>query len=92
MLDQKALKNLADLARIDVSDDELETLGKELGSILNFVDEISKVEVPASEAALSAHRNIARHDDVRPLEPVYDLIQAAPAHQDNFVKVPKVIE
>lgn len=92
MLDAKALKNLADLARIDVSDEELETLGKELGSILSFVDEISTVEIPQGEAVLSAHRNISRHDDVRPLEPVYDLIDAAPAHQDNFVKVPKVIE
>jgi aspartyl-tRNA(Asn)/glutamyl-tRNA(Gln) amidotransferase subunit C len=91
MLDAAALKKLAELSRITVPDDELEALGGELSAILNFVDEINSVDVAVAATVESEHRNIARHDDVSVLESAYDLVEAAPRHQDNFVKVPKVI-
>lgn len=36
-------------------------------------------------------KNVARADEVAPLESAYDLVEAAPLHKDGFVQVPKVI-
>lgn len=84
------VKKLAHLARLSVSDTELEALAKEMDSILSFVDEIQKVEI-ANMAAVLGDTNIFRDDVVVPIVPTHDLIEAAPLHQDHFVKVPKVI-
>jgi aspartyl-tRNA(Asn)/glutamyl-tRNA(Gln) amidotransferase subunit C len=91
-MDIQTVHYLAQLARIHVSDDEAAGFSKDLASILAFVDQISSVKIDTRTLTLSSHRNIARHDDVQPLKPVYDLIEIAPAHQDHFVKVPKIIE
>ncbi len=84
------VKKLAHLARLSVSDAELEALAKEMDSILGFVDEIQKVEIP-DMATVLGDTNIFRDDVVAPIVPTHDLIEAAPMHQDHFVKVPKVI-
>ena len=88
----QTIQHLATLARIKVSDEEAESFSADLASILAFVDQISSVHIDATSQKLSAHHNIVRSDDVAPLLAVYDLIEAAPLHQDGFVKVPKVIE
>ena len=91
MLDTKALKNIAHLARIAVTDDELEKLGNELSSIISFVDQVSAVDTSGVKNSNSAVQNIARDDVVAPIKSAYDLVEATPENQDNFVKVPKVI-
>ena len=84
------VKKLAHLARLSVSDTELEALAKEMDNILGFVDEIQQVQI-ADMASVLADTNIFRDDMVAPITPVHDLIEAAPMLQDHFVKVPKVI-
>ena len=88
----QTVQYLATLARIKVSDEEVESFSNDLASILAFVDQISSVQIDMKSCALSACRNIVRSDDVAPIIPEYNLIEAAPLHQDGFVKVPKVIE
>lgn len=91
MIDDKALKNLADLARISVTAEELTTLGGELGTIINFIDEINEVSVPTQLSTATAHTNIFRGDEAHPIESVHNLVTAAPDHENGFVKVPKVL-
>jgi len=44
MLDKKQLRHLANLARVGLSDEELEKLMDDLNSILGYVDEINKLK------------------------------------------------
>lgn len=85
------VKKLAELARLDVPESELAQVAGELGNILGFIDEIQKVDIGTEESRDLSRVNVFRDDIVAPLEPIHDLIDVAPLHQDHFVKVPKVI-
>ncbi|HSE56671.1 MAG TPA: Asp-tRNA(Asn)/Glu-tRNA(Gln) amidotransferase subunit GatC [Candidatus Paceibacterota bacterium] len=84
------VQKLADLARLEVPKDEQEAVAKDLETIIGFVDQVQSRDVSAAAGYNSV--NVFREDEVAPLESVYDLVAAAPLHQDGFVKVPKVIE
>ncbi|MDB5255121.1 MAG: aspartyl/glutamyl-tRNA(Asn/Gln) amidotransferase subunit [Candidatus Nomurabacteria bacterium] len=86
------IKRLANLARLSVPEAELETVGKDVSSILGFVDKIQAVQLDGQTQQSADKTNVFREDVVAPLAANHDLIEAAPLHQDHFVKVPKVIE
>lgn len=83
---------LAKLARLEVSDEELARLEKEIPAILGFVETIQKVatDVATDDASL---RNVMR-EDVSPHESgkyTEVLLATAPAIKDNQVVVKQVI-
>ncbi len=89
---QVDVKALAKLARLEVSDEELARLEKEIPAILGFVETIQKVatDVVGHEEGL---HNVMR-EDANPHESgLYtdDLLKAAPAVRDNQVVVKQVI-
>ena len=86
------IQALAELARLEVSPEEMARLEKELPSILTFVDQIQKVagEVPDTAPEV---RNVMR-DDASPHEKgIYTeaLLKAAPAVRDGRVVVKQVV-
>ena len=85
------IQKLADLARISISEEEAAGFGKDLEAIIGFIDQIQSRDVSSIPMELN-NVNVLRDDVVAPLFSQYDLVEAAPAYQDNFVKVPKVIE
>ncbi|HVY35837.1 MAG TPA: Asp-tRNA(Asn)/Glu-tRNA(Gln) amidotransferase subunit GatC [Candidatus Paceibacterota bacterium] len=85
------VQKLADLARLSVPKEEQEQVAKDLEAIVGFVDQIKSRDV-SSISAEPDRVNVFRDDVVAPLKSAYDLVEAAPSHQDGFVKVPKVIE
>lgn len=91
-LTKEDIKRLANLARLSVPEEELESVGKDIAAILGFVDTIESVQLGDQVTENTDKTNVFREDVVEPIEPAHDLIEAAPLHQDHFVKVPKVIE
>ena len=91
-MDIDQVRKLADLARISVSDEELEGFAKDIGNIIGFVDRVRTVELGTTPDTTGSATNVFRADVVDPLASAYDLVECAPLHQDHFVKVPKVIE
>lgn len=91
-MDIEQVKKLAQLARISVSDEELEGFAKDIGNIIGFVDRIRTVELGTTPDVVGSSTNVLRDDTVAPIASAYDLVECAPMHQDHFVKVPKVIE
>lgn len=91
-MDIDQVKKLAQLARISVSDEEMEGFAKDIGNIIGFVDRVRTVELGSTPDTAGADTNVFRNDIVDPLASAYDLVECAPLHQDHFVKVPKVIE
>ena len=86
------VKALAELARLEVSDDELARLEKEIPGILSFVEEIQKAagEVPVSSPEL---RNVMREDKDPHESGMHTevLLSAAPAQEGNRIVVKQVI-
>lgn len=87
------IRALAQLARLDVSDEELMKLEEQLPAILGFVGSIQEV-AEGGARQVSEHRNIMR-DDVNPHESgahSQELLSAAPRREGDYVKVPQVIK
>lgn len=82
------IKNLAHLARIEVSDAEVARFGKDMESILGYVDQVN--QIPLSEITpIYAQKNVARTDSANNTESL--LVDQAPQSQDGFYKVPKIL-
>jgi aspartyl-tRNA(Asn)/glutamyl-tRNA(Gln) amidotransferase subunit C len=90
-MELQELKNLANLARIECTDEELLSIGKDFASILGYVDQINAVQIDDIDA-VQLQTNVARPDVARTDN--YNgqvLISGAPDSQDGFYKVPKIL-
>jgi len=92
MSDKVDIRALAKLARLEVSDAEVEKLEREIPSILSFVESIQKA--PASKEKAPEHLKNVMRADAEPHEGgIYteNLLAAAPALEGNRVAVKQVI-
>ncbi len=86
---------VANLARLELTDAEKQTLGSQLDDILGYFAKLNAVDVDGVEPMAHAHSvmNVWREGD-QP-GPVFDptvLLAMAPESRENQVVVPKVVE
>jgi aspartyl-tRNA(Asn)/glutamyl-tRNA(Gln) amidotransferase subunit C len=93
-VDPDRVRRIAHLARIKVTDDELPHLAAELNSILAFVEELNQVDIEGVEPMTSVMpmRMKKRADAVNDGERADVVVANAPATDDHYFLVPKVIE
>jgi aspartyl-tRNA(Asn)/glutamyl-tRNA(Gln) amidotransferase subunit C len=87
------LAHLADLARIDLSDAELDHLAPQLSVILDSVASINGVagdEVPPTSHALPL-TNVYREDVVRPCLTAEEALSGAPEVEQQRFRVPRIL-
>ena len=93
VLSTAEVARLAELARIDLSPDELERIAPQLDVILGAVaqvQEVASAEVPPMSHALPLV-NVFRADEVRPSLTQADALAAAPAAEDGRFRVPRIL-
>lgn len=88
------LKHIALLSRLELSDEEAELYTRHIGEILDYVDQLGKLDVEGVEPTSHAvpMKNIMREDTVEPGLPVEEVLKNAPDRQDRFFRVPRVTE
>jgi len=93
-VDKDTVKRVARLARIAVSDEEAEALKGELNAILGFVEQLNEVDVDGVEPMTSviATTMKKRPDEVTEHDQAAKIVANAPAVEDSFFVVPKVVE
>ena len=93
-VDAKTVRQIAHLARIAVAEDEVEHLQGELNSILAFVERLSEVNVDGVEpmTSVTPMEMKKRADAVTDGGIPDDIVRNAPAAEDHFFVVPKVVE
>jgi aspartyl-tRNA(Asn)/glutamyl-tRNA(Gln) amidotransferase subunit C len=93
-VDAETVRRIAHLARIAVADQEIEHLRGELNAILAFVEQLSEVDVAGVEPMTSVIPMALkkRADDVTDGGIADDIVRNAPAREDHFFVVPKVVE
>jgi aspartyl-tRNA(Asn)/glutamyl-tRNA(Gln) amidotransferase subunit C len=93
-VDTATVRRIAHLARIAVAEDEVEHLKGELNAMLAFVEQLSEVNVEGIEAMTSVTPMAMkmRADVVTDGGIAADIVKNAPATEDNFFLVPKVVE
>jgi aspartyl-tRNA(Asn)/glutamyl-tRNA(Gln) amidotransferase subunit C len=91
---QKDVENVAALARLGLSEEEKERMVSQLGIILEnmaILQEVDVSEVPASASVLPVH-NVVSPDQPRPSDTPQTLLANAPAAEENYLRVPAVLE
>ncbi len=93
-VDAAAVRRIAHLARIAVTDDEVEHLRGELNAILSFVEQLGEVDVSGVEPMTSVTPMVLkqRADVVTDGGNADAIIKNAPAKEGHFFLVPKVVE
>jgi aspartyl-tRNA(Asn)/glutamyl-tRNA(Gln) amidotransferase subunit C len=93
-VDAATVRRIAHLARIAVAEDEVEHLRGELNAILAFVEQLSEVDVEGVEpmTSVTPMDMKKRQDAVTDGGIPDDVIKNAPAAEDGFFVVPKVVE
>ncbi len=90
MISKDDAKKLAELSRLKVSDEELESVSKEINSILEYVGQIKEASADASNNVVFSK---CLREDADPNETGKEtetLLNSAPKREGNYVKVKKM--
>lgn len=93
-VDQATVKRVARLARLKVKDEDLPRLAGELNGILGWIEQLNEVDVSAVEPLTSVvnMKMKMRADEVTDGHYAARIVANAPAQEDAFFMVPKVVE
>jgi len=93
-IDKDTVRYLANLARIELTDVELEYFTGQLGRILDYVNKLNVLDVEHLEPTshVLEMKNVYREDVVKKSLPVEEVLKNAPDKQGNLFKVKKIIE
>lgn len=93
MLSQDDVKKIALLARIHLSDEELEKFARELSTVLDYVAELQSIDVEGVEevSQVTGLVNVQRKDEVLVTEVRQELLATAPETKDDYIKVKAIL-
>ena len=94
-IDNKVTKKIASLAKIELTDKEIEEFSVDLSNILSWMEELKKVDVTGIEAVTSVNDTVLseREDSDIKLEiEKKEVLKNAPDKVGDYFTVPKVIE
>ncbi len=94
MSEKMNIDQVAQLARLYLTEDQKQKLSKNLEDILAYVEQLQTLDtsnIPATSHVL-ALANVFREDRVVKSNIREEVLAHAPKHEGNFFKVPKVIE
>ncbi len=90
----KDVEHIAKLAKLSFSEDEKEKFTEQFNEILSFMEKLNELDTSSVEplSQVIELQNVLREDRVKPSLPTQDALKNAPAKDDRFFKVPKVID
>ena len=93
-IDKNQVKKVAKLSRISLEDNKIDSLSKDLDSILTFVEKLNELDTKEIKTLKSiANKTLeARNDIVDDGKIKNDILKNSPEKNEDFFIVPKVIE
>ncbi len=87
------VQHLANLARLDIPEDEQKALLVDLTAILGYIEQINSADISLDIDMHPQQRNVVREDVVTniPGQQTKDLLAEVPSTSDGFVKVKKIL-
>lgn len=92
-LTREDVEHVASLARLGLSDDELNTLQDQLSSILGHIEVLNQLDtesIPPTAQVIQLE-NVLRPDEVRPSLPQETVVAMAPETREGFIAVAAVM-
>lgn len=93
-LDEKTIYKIADLARIHIDENDVETLIPEMNKILSFMEKLNELDTSNVKPLvyMNEARNVWRDDVVKQEISTAEGLKNAAKHSNQFFMVPKIIE
>ena len=93
-IDKNQVKKVAKLSRISLDDNNIDSLSKDLASILTFVEKLNELDTKEIKTLKSITNKTleARNDIVDDGRIKNDILKNSPEKNEDFFIVPKVIE
>ena len=84
--------HLAELSRLEISEEEIEPLKKDLDGIIGYISQLDELDTDGVEPTYQCFdmQNVWREDEIQSFDSE-DLLNLAPDSEDNQIKVPKVL-
>lgn len=93
-LNREAVKHVALLARLELTEEEIGKLTTQLNSILEYFEQLNELDtsdVPPTSHVVSME-NVFREDEVKPSLSSDDALAGAPDRSADYFRVPRVVE
>ena len=91
-IDEKLVKDIAFLARLDLTGEETEMFVSQFKDILEYVGMLNEVDtenVPPAYLS-SMNKSVTREDEIEPSVPTQEFLANAPQAKDDYVVIPRV--
>ena len=90
---KEEILHIANLARLDLNENEVDKYIENLQDILNFANIVNNAPVEGLDITICANeaKNIFRKDEIKRFEDTESLLQNAETKEQNMFKIPKVI-
>lgn len=88
------VEHVANLARLELTDEEKELFTEQLGAVLKYMDKLNELDTDQIEPTshILPLVNVMREDEIRSSLPIELVMKNAPDEEDRQFKVPVVIE
>lgn len=93
MIDREQVHKVALLARLELTPEEEEQFTTQLGSILEYFEQLSELDVsdvPPTARAIDVS-NVTRSDELQPYSYARTILNSAPDQEGEFFKVPQIL-
>jgi len=94
VIDKKTVLKVADLARIEIKEEEIGGLTEEMNKILTFMEKLNELDTTGVKPLVYMNEevNVWREDVVKQEIDVADGLKNSAKHNESFFFVPKIIE
>ncbi len=92
-VDEKLVREIASLARLDLTDEETRTFVPQFQDILKYfsiLNELDTENVPPAYLS-STNKTVIRDDNVEASVPTQDFLANTPQAEDDYVLIPRVL-
>ena len=90
---KEEVKKVAQLARLELNEDEINNHALQLEKILEYIKQLEKIntnDIPCTTRAIEVI-NAFRKDERKNYDCTEDLLELGPSREDKYFKVPKII-
>lgn len=93
-IEMDQVEHVAELARLQLSREELERLSTQLSRILTYMEELNAVDtggIPGTTSVVEGDANVLREDEVEPSLSQDQALSNAPEVVDGLFQVPQIL-
>jgi aspartyl-tRNA(Asn)/glutamyl-tRNA(Gln) amidotransferase subunit C len=96
MISKAEVQHIAKLARLGLSEKEIEKMQKELSAILDYINLLKEVDISGIEPTFHSVplKNVTREDKIKKESPktLSKILDGAPAKENGYIKVREILK